>query len=385
MPIINYFNQNDNSEFQFILNDAGTNVLVNGLEQRVLITNTNLQTHYDNKKISSIWPLKCGDLVGYENRKWLVINEINGLRYDTYKAIMRLCNYNVKFSIDCNVYEFPCIIESSKFGIASDNKMVLPTGIIKVTVQENSETLKIKREQRFIKLGSAWNVIGIDRTQQGLITFTCEIDQISVNDDLVNEIADKCNKTYTIEILNGANSSIDINGTLQLNVKVTENGSVVTLPVVYESSDITIATVDKNGVVSGLTTGITTITVSLADNPSSQDSINIKVESVALPDNYSVVIEGADGIKKTVSTPSTATYIGKVLNNGVHDISKTVTWEIVNTNETSTLKSAIQSQNGTSCVVQAGGTQGKAIVLRATYMEDSSIYAEKTIQIKALF
>lgn len=385
MPKINYFNQDDNVEFRFILDDAGTDVKINGLEQRVLITNTNIQTNNDDKKISSIEPLKRGDLVDYTERRWLIINEVNGLRYDTYKAVMRYCNYTIKFSVDCKVYEFPCIIESSTIGVSYDSKMVLPNDLIKVTVQENTDTLKIKRDQRFIKLGSAWNVIGIDWTQQGLITFTCEIDQISVNDDLVNEIADKCNKTYTIEILNGANSSININGTLQLNVKVTENGSVVTLPVVYESSDNTIATVDNNGLVSGVTTGIATITVSLVDDPSIQDSINIKVESVTFPNNYSVVIEGADGIKKTVSTPSVATYTGKVLNNGVQDTSKSVIWEIVSTNEILAPKSTIQSQNGTSCVVQAGGTQGKAIVLRATYIGDLSIYAEKTITIKALF
>ncbi|MEZ2660609.1 Ig-like domain-containing protein [Aneurinibacillus aneurinilyticus] len=385
MPKINYFNQDDNVEFQFILDDAGTDVKINGLEQRVLITNTNIQTNNDDKKISSIEPLKRGDLVDYTERRWLIINEVNGLRYDTYKAVMRYCNYTIKFSVDCKVYEFPCIIESSTIGVSYDSKMVLPNDLIKVTVQENTDTLKIKRDQRFIKLGSAWNVIGIDRTQQGLITFTCEIDQISVNDDLVNEIADKCNKTYTIEILNGANSSIDRNGTLQLNVKVTENGSVVTLPVVYESSDNTVATVDNNGLVSGVTTGIATITVSLVDDPSIQDSINIKVESVTFPNNYSVVIEGFNEIKKTVSTPSVATYTGKVLNNGVQDTSKSVIWEIVSTNEILAPKSTIQSQNGTSCVVQAGGTQGKAIVLRATYIGDLSIYAEKTITIKALF
>ncbi|MEZ2736503.1 Ig-like domain-containing protein [Aneurinibacillus aneurinilyticus] len=385
MPKINYFNQDDNVEFQFILDDAGTDVKINGLEQRVLITNTNIQTNNDDKKISSIEPLKRGDLVDYTERRWLIINEVNGLRYDTYKAVMRYCNYTIKFSVDCKVYEFPCIIESSTIGVSYDSKMVLPNDLIKVTVQENTDTLKIKRDQRFIKLGSAWNVIGIDRTQQGLITFTCEIDQISVNDDLVNEIADKCNKTYTIEILNGANSSIDRNGTLQLNVKVTENGSVVTLPVVYESSDNTVATVDNNGLVSGVTTGIATITVSLVDDPSIQDSINIKVESVTFPNNYSVVIEGFNEIKKTVSTPSVATYTGKVLDNGVQDTSKSVIWEIVSTNEILAPKSTIQSQNGTSCVVQAGGTQGKAIVLRATYIGDLSIYAEKTITIKALF
>lgn len=380
MPEINYFNQNDNTEFQFILNDAGTDVLVNGQPQRVLITNTNIQTHYDDKKISSIQALKCGDLVDYANRKWLIINEVNGLRYDTYKAIMRCCDYTVKFSIDCKVYEFPCIIESSTFGIAADNTMILPSDIIKVTVQENADTLKVGRDKRFIKFGSAWKVVGIDRTQKGLITFTCEFSQISANDDLINEIADKCTKTYVVEILNGASSNVDVNGTLQLNVKVTEDGTTVTMPVLYESSDTNIATVDSTGLISGLAEGTCTITARLQDNPTIQDSITINVQAVALPDNWSVTIEGVDSIKKTY----TATYTGKVLNNGVQDTSKTVTWAIVATDETTSF-STITSQNGTSCTVKAGGTQNKYIVLRATRTDDTSMYAEKTIQIKALF
>ncbi len=381
MPEINYFNQNDNTEFQFILNDAGTDVLVNNQPQRVLITNTNLQTHYDDKKISSIELLKCGDLVDYANRKWLIINEVNGLRYDTYKAIMRCCDYTVKFSIDCKVYEFPCIIESSTFGIAADNTMILPSDIIKVTVQENADTLKVGRDKRFIKFGSAWKVVGIDRTQKGLITFTCEFSQISANDDLVNEIADKCTKTYTVEILNGETSNVDVNGTLQLNVKVTEDGTTVTMPVLYETSDTNIATVDANGLVTGIAEGTVTITARLQDNPSIQDAITINVQSVALPDNWSVIIEGVDSIRKSQS----ATYTAKILNNGIEDASKTVIWSIRNEDGTSTPYATIQSQTGTSCTVKAGGTQNKYIVLRATRTDDTSMYAEKTIQIKALF
>ncbi|MED0758863.1 Ig-like domain-containing protein [Aneurinibacillus thermoaerophilus] len=384
MPEINYFNQNDNTEFQFILNDAGTDVLVNNQPQRVLITNTNLQTHYDDKKISSIELLKCGDLVDYANRKWLIINEVNGLRYDTYKAIMRLCDYNVKFSIDCKVYEFPCIIESSKFSVMADNTMILPNDVIKVTVQENTDTLKVTRDKRFIKFNSAWKVIGIDRTQKGLITFMCQIDQISANDDLVNEIADKCTKTYTIEIINGASSNVDMNGTLQLNVKVTENGAVVTIPVLYESSDTNIATVDTNGLVQGIAEGTVTITARLQEYPDIIDTIQIDV--VAIPtDNWSVTITGADSItKSSTSSPKTATYTAQVLNNGVQDTTKTVTWAIVATDET-TAYTTIKSQDGTSCVVQSGQNSGKHVTLRATFNDDQTIYAEKVILIKSVF
>ncbi|MED0676330.1 Ig-like domain-containing protein [Aneurinibacillus thermoaerophilus] len=384
MPEINYFNQNDNTEFQFILNDTGTDIKINGQSKRVLITNTNIQTHYNDKKISSIEQVVCGDLIDYANRKWLVINEVNGLRYDHCKAIMRCCDYTVKFSIDCKVYEFPCIIESSKFSVMADNTMILPVDVIKVTVQENPDTLKVTRDKRFIKFNNAWEVVGIDRTQKGLITFTCEFSQISANDDVANEIADKCTKTYTIEILNGASSNVDVSGTLQLNVKVTEDGTVVTMPLVYETSDTNIATVDTNGLITGVTEGTVTITARLQEYPDVIDTIQIDV--VAIPtDNWSVTITGADSItKSSTSSPKTATYTAQVLNNGVQDTTKTVTWAIVATDET-TAYTTIKSQDGTSCVVQSGQNSGKHVTLRATFNDDPTIYAEKVILIKSVF
>lgn len=387
MPTINYFNQNNNSEFKFILADAGTDVKVNGQPKRILITNTGLDTKYDDKKISSMEQVGTGDLIEFANRKWLVVSEVNGLRYDHYKGIIRLCDYNIKFNINCKVYEFPAIIESSKFSVMSGNVMIVPDDVIKVTVQENADTLKIQRDQRFIKLSNAWKVTGIDRTQKGLITFTCEFSAISAQDDMLNEIADKCNVIYTVEILNGVSSNLDVNGTLQMNTKVTANGTVATMPVVYESSDTTIATVDANGLIKGLKQGTVTITVRLQEDTSIFDTITIEVKPLVILDNWSIVIDGVDSItRSTTTTKNTATYTARFLNNGVEvsNSGKAVKWTIVSTTETTGF-STIKSQTGTSCVVESGTTAGKSITLRATMSNDSKIYTDKVIAIKGVF
>lgn len=384
MPEINYFNQNDNGEFQFILADAGTDVKVNGQPKRVLITNTGLDTKYDDKKISSLEQVGCGDLIEFLNRKWLVVSEVNGLRYDHYKAIMRCCDFNVKFNINCKVYEFPCIIESNKNTVQNGSTMIIPSGMIMITLQDNVDTQKIKRDQRIIKFSKAWIVRGHDFSQKGLITLYCEEVQISASDDLVNEIADKCTKTYVVEILNGASSNVDVNGTLQLNMRVTENGAVVTMPVTYESSDTTIATVSASGVVSGLNQGTVTITARLQEDTNIFDTITIEVKPLVVLDNYSVSISG----KTDISYGMTSTYTAQILNNGVATTGKAVTWSIKNEDGTTTPYGTIKSFTDTTCVVQIANNQnyiGKYVVLTAKLSTDASVFADYRIKAKGLF
>lgn len=300
--MINLF-QNNPDDFQYILDSIGQTVLVNNQPMQAVITNTPVnQTStaidYDDKKISTLSPIKCGDLVHYCDQDWLLISEINGLRYGKYKAIMRVCDYSIKFNFQGVVRKFPTIVDGRVFNVETDRYMTLPASQILVTLQENKETLRISAGQRFIKLGTAWKVEAIDRTVKGLMKLWCKQDQInSAVDDVKNEIADDKNYVYTLEIAN-TDSRIQTNDTIQLNVNIMLNGQLVTdRHITFISSASDIATVDENGLITGIRVGTATITARLSEHPDVQDLITVSVESISVFDNYVLAISGDDDIK----------------------------------------------------------------------------------------
>lgn len=65
--MVNLFT-NDNADFAFLLDQMGSDVLINDNPVKALITNTNLEQNYDDKKISSLSPLKRGDIVVYNGK-----------------------------------------------------------------------------------------------------------------------------------------------------------------------------------------------------------------------------------------------------------------------------------------------------------------------------
>lgn len=322
------------------------------------------------------------------NTTWILYDS-NLLDDLMQRSVVKLCNITLKFLHDGTIKSTPAhfttLSRTLSADVDYDNKMIIPNTNRTAIIRDDEIAKLIKRNQRFIIGRDAWKVIGIDDvSKKGLCVLTLEFSEIGNNDNIELGIADYHNNihTYSIEISNGTSSTLEIGKALQLTCLTYDNGVSKQLPVQFTSNDISVATVNDRGIIEGVGNGTCMITASLMDHPSVLDTITITVESVALPDNWSVVIDGVDSIKKTVSSPSTATYTGKVLNNGIHNVTKNVTWEIVSTNETTGF-SKIVSQDGVSCVIQAGLNQGKTIVLRATY--DSNTYVDKTISIKALF
>lgn len=201
--------ENSTDDINHLIENAGTDISINGNPARAIITNTQLNEHYDGKKITTLIQIKRGDIIDYTDDKYLIISESNTKRYDKYKALMRKCEYNIYFKIDeiqtdtgeidewgepiyktTEMHElFSVIIDSKTFDIQNGQFMTLPTGTISVSLQENADSLNIKLENRFIKLGKAWKIVGIDKSKKGLVTVTAEIAQFNSYDDKENEIA----------------------------------------------------------------------------------------------------------------------------------------------------------------------------------------------------
>ncbi|NNV01646.1 Ig-like domain-containing protein [Brevibacillus sp. MCWH] len=379
--MINLFQTNPD-DIQYIFDILGQDVLVNNHSVRAVITNTPInQTStaidYDDKKISTLQPIKCGDLVHYCDEDWLIISEINGQRYGKYKGIMRVCDYPIKFNFEGIVKEFPAIVDGRVFDVEIGQFMTLPASKIVVTMQENQETLQIGVGQRFIKMGRAWAVEAIDRTEKGLLRLWCKEDQFNTAlDDIKNEIADAKKWVYALNITN-TETSIQQGYTLQLNVSVTLNGNVVTdKTVIYSSSDPNIATVDEKGLVMAVNTGFVTITAALAQKLDVQDTITLTVEAVQ-QDNFALTIVGDPNMRVT----QTKTWNAVLTNSGRQVSMQPATWSIANPEGGTTDLVTIISQTNESCTLKANRTGYFKLICT---LNDGSLTTEKQIVVKGL-
>lgn len=190
--MINFF-QSNTDDFQFLLDQMGQDILLNGVNGRVLITNTNLNVNFDDKKITTTTEIKRGDLITYNNSKWLIVSEVNGQRYSKYKGIMRKCNFllhiqtgtqNVdtgqKDDLGRPIYTTtPVFIDSDAIAdnvvlsYTTGGSMNILKGDITIAVQDNVNTRKYAINQTFSLMGINWKITGINKVNVGLIDLEC--------------------------------------------------------------------------------------------------------------------------------------------------------------------------------------------------------------------
>ncbi|MEY8417048.1 Ig-like domain-containing protein [Tissierella praeacuta] len=337
-----------------------------------------------DKYIVTKYNIKTGDLVEYNGVNYIVVSQVdrniedNDTTKHNNRVRIRQADYIIKMVIDGKVEMRPSIMEGMKFDIVGGNYISLSDDKILVTIKSDDITEKINKTMRFIKLGSAWKVVGIDKTKSGLITLFCDADVFNTTDDIENEIADRWkyeskpknivsvtslsdvtvengtnilnislpktvtvtlddNSTttlsvvwntsnynkdivgtynlkgtltlikgvkntnnlnasiniivkepvpennYTIKINNVIESPLTINSTLELDVTVTNNGEIVTVPLTYTSSDTNTLTVDADGLVTCVGVGTANITVAITEDLTKTNNITIAVEEEPVP------------------------------------------------------------------------------------------------------
>lgn len=210
-------------------------VTINNVETSALMEDSSdTLTFYADKYIITKYPIKTGDIVEYEDLKYLIISQIDRNK-DNYRARIRQCDFNIKFNFKGEIKEFSTTIDGGNFDINTGQYVSLAIGKILVTI---SNIIDINIGQRFIKIGSAWKVTGIDKSRKGLIILHCDIDQFGIDDDRESEIADRWKyeveepiepeppvDTFTYEIQ--GSSTLQLNQTLTYSVIKKNNGEVV--------------------------------------------------------------------------------------------------------------------------------------------------------------
>ncbi|QOS80158.1 hypothetical protein JNUCC31_04245 [Paenibacillus sp. JNUCC31] len=326
------FNISDTADFEFIQSQIGTDVYINESVEptRVVITNTNLEQIYDDKKISSLSHIHCGDIIVHEGNKYILITEISTERYNKYKGIMRRLPFTIIFNKNCVYNYVDAYIETATFGLDTGQYITLPSGAIYVTMKDSIDSQKIKLNDRFLIKGKAFKVTGIDTYERvGLCKITAQVDQLSSTDDLINNVADGL--TCSVKIVSPSNNILlNVGESSQLVYKSLSGSAML-----FSSSDSNVATINSNGIITTVGEGATTITVQLSNNVYYKDSI---VVNVKLADKYTI---SATSDKSSLMYNESALITVKVYNNEVEVFEPSVTFSMVYANMTTPVPATI--------------------------------------------
>lgn len=192
--MFNPFNDNT-QDIQFLLDNAGKDVLINDTPAKALITNPSI-TEYEEKYISTLQRVSRGDIVAYDNEKYISITESITKRHGKYKAILRHCNYDIELPgeetcvivgydeldrpiEECTIGDpihVPAIVDNKSFSVDGQNAINVPENEIIATLQDNqSNRDKLVVNNTFTVMSKTWTVLNQDLTKNGLLILTCEI------------------------------------------------------------------------------------------------------------------------------------------------------------------------------------------------------------------
>ncbi|WP_035290929.1 Ig-like domain-containing protein [Clostridium sp. KNHs214] len=376
---MNIFNTDFKNDFNYILSSIGESIVINDKDVKTaLITKgKNSDKLINYKNIQTNYPINTGDIIKYRNKLWIILTEVNETN-NTHKSMIRQLPHTMKIYIDNKLHEIPCIIESSNNGVVEGKFIITGDGNLKLTVQDNLITKKIKENMRIIKWGYAWKVIAKSGENKGLTYMYFEKGATnSAYDDMENEIADRwkheIKHTYKLEF-DESDIHIQLANTEKLNVSVTdtylENGQTLIKTIenpilLYTSENKNVAIVDNTGIITGVGEGSTTINITYIDKYNNKlvKSVNVKVE---LLESLVVNVKYSDGSGNNLTQFK--------LGRGYKIISNIpVIWRVEDINNTTTTKWAnIIKENETQLDIKItdkwifNGAESKKVKITAT-------------------
>ena len=374
--------------WDFFKFEKGESITIKGVQNTAIISNASEKpSYYDDKYIRTDELLETGDKIEYQNKKWFVISQ--GVKSkNSFKAKMRRSNHIVKVVLDEVLHEFDSTIENAGVSIEEGRFIDKVAGKVIVTIPADTFSNKIDVNNRFIKFGYAWKVIGVDRSQNGLNIVHAEKDLISSNDDMENEIANKSSIAVWSISVTDTNRKININSDYTYTATVMKNDVGYTgASIIWESSDSNIATV-SNGVVHGAAIGFVTISVYMEVNPSVRLDLNIEItENVPDVITYKMYKANLDGTGKDYTNFSVLQGSTKIIGveryvNGVIGENDTYTF-VINPNGVPSANYVYAVLNDNSVKIQSKTMSIPKLILTATSTQSGQVVTQN-IQLKRL-
>lgn len=252
---------------------------------------------------SLTYSVSRGLYFNFDNNYWLTTftDEYNSV---VKSIIVRRCNNTMKY-INPNTGELitiPCVLDydSSSPSPQVTSDIITPNNHIVLIVQGNSKTIGLKVNQRFLFNQRPYKLTGYNNYLQNdyvnkdtpLLYYDLYLDEISPNDDLVNNIANRYEYNYSVDIIQQSFAQVQgFEGILNANAYF--NSELVNLDIVWESDNANVV-IDQNGhyILNGEVGSSSNIKCYLKDNPDIYDSLEIAiVETPPTPILYTIAME----------------------------------------------------------------------------------------------
>jgi len=267
---------------------------------------------------------KMGD-EGY----WLCIEAFNA-HQTYYQGIVEYCNYMLNFISGGKIHSYPIVMKNStqyNSGETNRNQMILGNSQHMIFIPCTEDTVRINNGHRFLLdrnrvRPSAFRLTQVDTTtyaygEIGYMQWTVTEDQFSPERDntelMIADYYTTSKPMYTIQTQNATSPlTLGVGDAFSLQITALKDGLYdESIPVEYESSNPSVATVSKLGVVTGVSAGNCYIRITYGD---AIEKIDVHVSSTPVSDIYSLSILDPDGDSKVIIGDTKTFWVGIYLN-----------------------------------------------------------------------
>ena len=272
--MFNLFELNNLDDFVYLLNTIGEEVKINDNKDKKQVLITNTGSNFNEKYITTLTPIQTGNLIDYNNKKWLITSELAGKRYHKYKGVMQHLNNTVFVYFDEDDYkQFSCIFQNKTLDVTSNQYIRFPVDKVIITLQQNEETEQIKINDYFPKWGYKWDIIGIDKTIPGLLFLHAEMTTKPLEEPVKKE-------NWYIDISGLSGNEIIVENEVQFTATVFDKNDkeLEGETVVWSLNEEAESTIDQDGnFVANNEPEEVTITVELESDPNIKEAKQIEV------------------------------------------------------------------------------------------------------------
>ena len=195
--MFNIFDLDNDNDHKYLLGEIGQDITINdyGTQEeengegslKAIITNAKSldATGKNDRYITTLFEIKQGDFIKWNDMYWLIISPVNKQRYDKYKGVMRAITHIIGMAVqngEAEIIGIPVVSYLKTASIIKGSYLEELEERIVLTTQDNDITRKIRTGANFVFNDSKYRIENKDFTELGLVHFYCSFEQMGVDD-----------------------------------------------------------------------------------------------------------------------------------------------------------------------------------------------------------